>query len=334
MSGAAYQRLLVTGAAGFLGGHLLGRLRHDPDRPRRVVALDLRADGPDSLQGAEWTTCDLTDAQQVRQRLAELAPDGVIHLAGLTGGNDLGAYFRINVLACEHLLSAAAELARPPRVLIVGSAAQYGVTTGTREVIEETRPLSGSTPYGVSKILQERWALARGLACRLPVVCVRPFNIIGPGQSERLVPAAFLRQVSDVAAGRSEQVLVGNLTTARDFTDVRDVVAAMWALMRAGEDADGRAFNIASGSPVKIRDLLDGCIALSGKDIPVRQDPARLKAMDVPTIVGDATRLRELTGWRPAISWRESLADMWEAMDRASGQRSLGDSAYGPPALQ
>ena len=314
MKAAAYRTLLVTGAAGFLGRHLLERLRNEADRPRRVVALDLKTRAAGALPTAEWTACDLTDVQAVRQAVAQIAPDGIVHLAGLTGGGDPSAYFRINVQACEHLLSAAAQLTRPPRVLVVGSAAQYGLTGGSHEVVDETRPLLGTTPYGVSKILQEQWALMYGRARALPVVCVRPLNVIGPGQPSTLVPAAFLRQVADVLAGRAEEVRVGNLTAERDFTDARDVVAAMWALMRAGEPADGGVFNIASGSPVKIQHLLDGCIALSGRDIPVRQDPARFKPVDVPTIVGDATRLRELTGWGPTIGWRESLADTWEAM--------------------
>ena len=325
MTAAVYQKLLVTGAAGFLGAHMLDALRQAPGRPGQIVALDRRA-GDDGSDGVEWLSCDLADAAQTRQALADLAPDGVIHLAGRVGGDDPGALFQANVQACENLLSAAAGLGRKPRVLVVGSAAQYGLTGGAQEGVDEDRPLRGSTPYGVSKILQERWALARGQTSAVPVVCARPFNILGPGQPDRLVPAAFLRQVKDVLDGRAEELLVGNLETARDFTDVRDVVAALWALMRAGETADGHAFNIASGSAVAIRDLLAGCVALSGRTIPVRQDPARLQAADVPTIVGDARRLRELTGWRPGISWRKSLADMWNAMLSGAGQDRPGSS--------
>jgi GDP-4-dehydro-6-deoxy-D-mannose reductase len=262
----------------------------------------------------EWLNCDLTDGPNVRRTLTELAPDGIIHLAGLTAGDDPAAHFRLNVQAAESVLAAAAGLARRPRVLLVGSAAQYGLTTGTHEVVDERRPLLGGTPYAVSKTLQERWGLLYHQARGLPVVCVRPFNIMGPHQGGHLVPATFLRQVREVLAGREAELLVGNLTAERDFTDVRDVAAALWALMLAGPAADGRAFNIASGTPVRIGLMLEACIALSGRAIPVRQDPARLKAIDVPTIVGDATVLRELTGWRPVIGWRQSLTEMWEAM--------------------
>jgi GDP-4-dehydro-6-deoxy-D-mannose reductase len=336
VTAAAYQTLVVTGAAGFLGRHVLELLERADGCPGRVVALDVRPDvrknprqrsagaleerkggasGEDwGADVVEWVACDLTDGANVRRTLTELAPDGIVHLAGLTAGDDPAAHFRLNVQAAESVLAAAAGLARRPRVLLVGSAAQYGLTGGTREAVDERRPLLGGTPYAVSKTIQERWGLLYHQARGLPVVCVRPFNIMGPRQPEHLVPAAWLRQVRDVLAGRAEELLVGSLTAERDFTDVRDVAAALWSLMRAGPAADGRVFNIASGTPLRIGDLLEACIALGGRHIPVRRDPARLKEVDVPTVVGDASALGGLTGWRPTIPWRQSLTEMWEAM--------------------
>jgi len=302
--------LLVTGAAGFIGKHLLAHLAGSPNRPKHVIGLDLR--GGTSTPDIEWLDCDLTNEASVREALGRVRPDGVVHLAGLTGGkHGLGAYFRANVLACANVLAASTSLDRPPRILVVGSAAMYGVTEGDYVVVDEARPLVGTTPYGVSKILQEKWALLYSQVRSLPVVCVRPFNIMGPGQPESLVPAAFLRQVADVVAGRARDVLCGNLETQRDFLDVRDVAAAMWDLMTSGVDVEGQVFNIASGEPLGIREILDACIALGGRDVPVRQDPARLRKVDVPVIVGDATKLRRTAGWRPSIPWQQSLADMW-----------------------
>jgi GDP-4-dehydro-6-deoxy-D-mannose reductase len=316
MSSRRYKTIAVTGAAGFVGRHLLEHLARAADRPGRIVALDVRhGDGP----ADEWTTCDVTDGAQVASALKQVAPDGIIHLAGITHGDDLRAYFAVNVQACEHLLVAAAQLPQRPRVLVVGSAAQYGITTGEYEVVDETRPLLGTTPYGVSKTLQEKWALLYAARKVLPVIAVRPFNIIGPGQPPSLVPAAFLHQVAEVVDGRAKEVCCGNVSTRRDFVDVRDVVAAFWALMCADCAADGQVFNIASGEPVLISDILAACIALAEREIPVRQDPARLRAADVPTIVGDAARLRAATGWRPAISWHQSLADMWQSLRKNRG---------------
>ena len=308
---AACEALIVTGAAGFVGRHLLRHLANAPTRPRRIVAIDLHP-GEVPAGGVEWLPCDLTDDRQVRATWRAVRPDGVIHLAGVTGG-DLGAIFRVNVAACGHLLAASASLEAPPRVLVVGSAAQYGLTRGGPEVVDESRPLLATAPYGVSKTLQETWALQYARA-GLPVVCARPFNIMGPGQPARLVPAAFLAQLADVLDGRAGEVCVGNTASRRDFTDVRDVAAALWALMCAGADADGQVVNIASGAATGIDEMLAACIALAETPVPVRQDPARLKAVDVPIVVGDATRLRELTGWRPRIDWRQSLAETWQQM--------------------
>jgi len=309
MGGRAYETILVTGAAGFVGEHLLAHLARADDRPERIVALDLAAADGDE---AESVACDLTDRRAAAAAIAAARPDGIIHLAGVADGSDAGVYFDVNVAACENVLAAAAGLSKRPRVLVTGSAAQYGVTTGSHEVVDESRPLLGATPYALSKTLQERWALAGSTWRDVPVVCVRPFNIMGPGQPRRLVPAAFLHQVAAVLDGRAEGLCVGNTATSRDFIDARDVAAAMWALMCADERADGQAFNIATGRPTKIQDLLAACIECAGREIPVRHDPSRLRAVDVPVIVGDATKLRELTGWRERIDWRRSLADMWE----------------------
>lgn len=315
MSGASPNTVLVTGGSGFVGGHLLRMLAGLDDPPGRVVVMDVR---PPADSAVEFVACDLTDAEPVGAAVERIRPDGIVHLAGIARGADLGAFLRANVLACDHLLAASSRLDPPPRVLVVGTAAQYGIVSGGHEVVAESRPLLGRTPYGLSKTMQERWALLRGREQGVPVVCVRPFNIMGPGQPDSLVPAAFLRQVADVRAGRAEFVEVGNLDTSRDFLDVRDVCAAMWALMTAEESrVAGSVFNIASGEPLAVREVLEFCVALGG-GAEVRQDPRRLKASDVPVIVGDASHLRACTGWRPRFGWRESVESMWRDLSGAA----------------
>jgi GDP-4-dehydro-6-deoxy-D-mannose reductase len=306
-----YETVLVTGAAGFVGGHLLAHVAAAPNAPAEIVAVDVRqaAGGP-----AEWVACDLTDAASVAAVMEERAPQAVIHLAGLMAAPDPHDLFAANVQAADNLLAAAATLPHPPRMLFVGSAAQYGVTAGEFEVLDETRPLLASSLYGVTKTLQEAWALACGEARSIPVVCVRPFNLMGPGQPRSLVPAAFLHQVADVVDGRAKEVCVGNTSTSRDFTDVRDIVAAIWALAAGGEGAIRQVFNIASGHPVRIQDMLEACLALAGRPVPVRQEPSRIRVHDVPTIIGDAAKLRQATGWQPRIPWRQSVQDMWDAL--------------------
>jgi len=309
MSRDRYKTVIVTGATGFIGSHVVAHLASAPNAPPGVVGLDIREGSPDQ---AQWIRCDLADAAQTAAALSGVSPDGIIHLAGLAAGPSLRDFFAANVQAAANLLAGAAALPRPPRVLVVGTAAQYGITSGEYEVVDEGHPLLGAAPYAVSKTLQEKWALAYAATRALPVIAVRLFNVMGPGQPPSLVPAAFLHQVADVLDGRATQVQVGNTATRRDFTDVRDVAAALWGLMNADERADGQVFNVASGEAVRIADMLEACLRLAGRPISVRQDPARVRITDVETIIGDAGRLRTLVGWRPAIGWPQSLADSWQ----------------------
>ena len=315
--------MLVTGATGFIGQHMLHRLLAVHNGPERIIALDRRAH--DSLNPSamlESFVCDLTDRRCVQEVIERLSPDGIMHLAGVTAGSDVSTYFEANVQACENVLAAAAGLEQPPRMLVVGSAAEYGISSGTHELVDEQRPLRAKTAYGISKIMQENWALLYHHEKSLPVICVRPFNIIGPGQSVNLVPAAFLCQIAEVLRGTAQEVCVGDISTQRDFIDVRDVVDALWALMNAGPEADGQIFNISSGQPLKIADMLEACIKLSGRHISVCRDLSRLKAHDVPVIVGDNTKLKQCTGWQCRIPWRDSLATMWNCIisDSEKGQ--------------
>jgi GDP-4-dehydro-6-deoxy-D-mannose reductase len=316
MTAERHGTLVITGAAGFVGSHLVAHLAAASDAPSRVVGADLRVGAPGAV---EWVSCDLASAPEAAALVKRFAPHTIIHLAGLAAGGDLHACFAANVQAAANLLAAAAAAGEAARVVIVGSAAQYGVTTGDYEVVDEGRPLLGRTPYAVTKTLQERWALAYADSGALEVVCVRPFNLMGPGQPPGLVPAAFLQQVAEVVDGKRAEVCVGNTATSRDFTDVRDAVAALWALATTPARVTGEVFNLASGQAVRIADLLEACLALAGRPVPVRRDAARLRSEDVPTIVGDAGKLRRATGWRPRISWQQSLHDMWNVVRQRGG---------------
>jgi GDP-4-dehydro-6-deoxy-D-mannose reductase len=304
------RRILITGAGGFVGRHMLAHLAGLASGPEEVLAID-RTIPRNPAPGANWVPCDLADRAQVAAVVARFRPEAILHLAAVLGGNDLQACFTANVLAAEQVLGASSSLSPMPRVVLVGSAAQYGSAGPGVTVVDESHPLNGETPYGVSKTMQERWALLYGTTRSLPVICTRPFNLLGPGQSTSLVPGAFMSQVQDVLQGGAAAVRVGNLSSRRDFVDVRDVVAAFWALLTTGAEACGKVFNISSGEATGIQELLDACLDLGGGGIPVERSADRMKAVDVSSMVGDASRLRAQTGWRATIPWRQSLADMW-----------------------
>ena len=174
---------MVTGASGFIGRHLLNMLLDAANGPKRIIALDKGVHlSAVPAPRIETILCDLTDRPCVLNAIEQAKPDGIIHLAGMTAGTDLSSYFAVNVQACENVLAAAAQMERQPRVLVIGSAAEYGITSGTHEVVDEQRPLRAKTAYGINKIMQESWALLYHLEKSVPVICVRPFNITGPGQ--------------------------------------------------------------------------------------------------------------------------------------------------------
>ncbi len=309
MSKMQYKTVLVTGAAGFVGSHLLQCLKKIENPPDHIVGLDLHGGSPQD--GVDWEICDLENAKEVDARLEKWVPDGIIHLAGILRSESLQDLFRANVVGCANLLGASANLSKPPRILVIGTAAQYGILRGNNEIVDERRPLNPVTPYGISKTMQEQWALLYASLGKVPVCCVRLFNMMGPGQPSSLVPASFFKQIFSVLDGKKNQISVGNLETERDFTDVRDVVKALCHLLHTSKEISGEVFNIASYRCVRIRDILRTCIELSNLDIPIHQNPTHLKKYDVLSIVGNSDKLTRTIQWEPTIPWRKSLEDMW-----------------------
>jgi GDP-4-dehydro-6-deoxy-D-mannose reductase len=311
-------RLLVTGAAGFVGGHLLEFLRAEhPEVEVHGVSLPRAASG--RPPGARMMEADLADREAARAVVEAVRPDRVLHLAGqasvhLSWADPCGT-LRANVLGVVNVLDAVRALGLRPAVLVVGSAEEYGPVTPEQMPITEDAPLRPASPYAVSKVAQGALALLYGPAGGLRVVLTRTFHHTGPGRGEAFAESSFARQVAEIEGGRREPVLrVGNLEAVRDFADVRDVVRAYWLLLEKGEG--GRAYNVCSGRGRRIGDLLDILLAASAARVEVRVDPARLRPSDVPAQVGDPARLRAATGWEPTIPLERSLRDLlddWRA---------------------
>jgi len=293
-------RALVTGASGFIGRHLVAHLRKVGDE---VIASDRTG-----LSGA-----DLADLDQARRLVAGARPEVVYHLAGYSdvGGSwgDPEGAFRANATATLCLLLAARE-ADVGRVLVASSADVYGdVAGGTLPVTEECqlRPLS---PYAASKVAAEYLALQAHLGAHLATVRVRLFNQLGPGQSDRFVVPALARQIADAERSGKAEVEVGNLTPRRDFTDVRDSVKALHLVAREG--TPGEVYNLCSGTDHCVQDVAESLLALAHRPMTLKVDPARIRPVDLPVLVGDATRLQAVTGWEPAIPLAQTLSDVLE----------------------
>ena len=293
MTGSGGDVVLVTGAGGFAGSHLVEHLSSS----QRVVA---------------WTRqiVDLLDRDRVRDAIRELRPAQIYHCAGVPhvgeSWRDTAQPLEGNVLATEHLFDALRQERIHCRVLVPGSATVYAPSS---EPISESHPIAPASPYAISKFAQEQLALRAIQEDGLDVVVTRSFNHTGRRQTPAFVAPSMARQIALIERGQLEPVIkVGNLDAQRDLTDVRDVVRAYVALMQSGKT--GVVYNVASGVARSIRSILDALVSRSKAPVRIEVDHTRMRPNDVPVVVGDASRLIEATGWRPEITFDEMLDDL------------------------
>jgi len=290
-------RALVVGASGFVGQHLVAHLR---DRGDEVVASDRASGGP-----------DICDAPAITEHIEDLRPEVIYHLAGQSdvarSWTDAVPTFRTNVEGLLNVL-AAARAADVRRVVAVISADVYGMVTPDQLPLTESTPMRPVNPYGASKVAADFVGLQAYLGYGQDVVRVRPFTHIGPQQSDRFVASALASRIALAERDGRDEITVGTLDTRRDFTDVRDVVRAYRLLAEHGESGD--VYNVATGVDAAIQDIADTLVSLSTRAIRLVPDPALIRPADIPVLRGDATKLHELTGWKPEIPLSTTLADM------------------------
>jgi len=306
--------LLITGATGFVGSHFRRYLREATDWQVTGTAFPDRP--PESCHPRErCVALDARDDKQVRALLREIRPDAILHLAAQshvpTAYKDPWNTLENNIKGQLNLLEACVALELKPRFIAVGSGEEYGRATEDALPLREAHPLRPENPYSVSKVAQDVLGYQYFRSYQIPVMRVRPFNHVGPGQSERFVLPAFASQVARIEAGKQEPVLrVGNLSPARDFTDVRDVVRAYHLLLLHGEP--GEVYNISSSQARTIQSLVDQLLALVEVEITVETDPERYRPADVPIVYGSAEKLEAETGWQPEIPFEKTVADVLE----------------------
>jgi GDP-4-dehydro-6-deoxy-D-mannose reductase len=307
-------KVLITGVAGFVGNHMAEFLRTErPGVEVFGIVLPHGASGTALPGGVAVIEADLEDAPAVDAALDLVHPDRIIHLAAQSSPqaswSDPAGTFRTNVLGLLNVLEAVRKRALSPRILVIGSAEEYGMVDARDLPVDEETALRPATPYAVSKVAQGYLALQYALAFHMGIVRTRTFHHTGPGRGEAFAESSFARQIAEIESGRRPAVMaVGNLEVVRDFSDVRDVVRAYWALLESGDA--GAVYNVCSGKGTRIRDLLHTLIEAAGIDVEVRVDPELVRPADVPAMVGDPTRLRDATGWAPRIPLRQTLGDL------------------------
>ncbi len=305
-------RALITGMAGFAGSHLADYLLQKTDW--QVAGCTLP--GLDCSHLDPRATClevDLRDRAAVRSLLDQQAPEVIFHLAAQAyvpvSWNDPWDTLENNIRAQTNILDALVQLGARPRVLVIGSNEEYGLVQASDLPLREDTPLRPNSPYAVSKIAQDYLGLQYFLSHQLPCVRVRPFNHIGPRQSDKFVASAFARQIAQIEAGQQEPVIrVGKLDSQRDFSDVRDMVRAYHLVTTLGQP--GEVYNIGSGQPRAVRALLDTLLSFSRLQIRVELDPQLMRPSDTPIAYCDNSKVRAATGWAPTIPFEQTLQDV------------------------
>lgn len=305
-------RILITGISGFVGNHLAHHLLQDS------LAAEIHGTVLDAHMGPDVpdTVChplNLKDEIDTARLIADVRPDHIYHLAATavvhrsfdapweTLENNIRVQLNV-ILGCI-----AAGIA--PRMLIVSSGEVYGADQSVDHPTSEDAPMRPANPYGVSKVAQDMLGLQYFLSHQMPIMRARPFNHIGPGQNLGFVATDFASQIAKIEAGLQEPVMrVGEISTERDFTDVRDIVRAYRLIVERA--TPGEVYNVAAGRTYSIRYILNTLLSYTSTEIQVQTNSAGLHSSGIRRSWGDSTRLRQETGWQPTIPIEATLRDV------------------------
>ena len=292
-------KAFITGANGFVGGWLSDWLKSNGDE---VSSLNEKT--------------DINDEDSMLNELEAFGPDVIYHLAALSHVGDSWGnpkeVFEVNALGTLTLTEVIKRLKTSPRLLIVSSAEVYGKVDEAELPISETRVVNPMTSYAVSKVSAEYIGL-QAFQNGLDVIVVRPFNHVGPKQSDKFVISGLAKRIVEAKLSGSNQIIVGNLSSRRDYTDVRSVVKGYRLLIDNGKA--GEIYNICSGVDRSVLDIATELIRIAGVDIELVRDPALSRSSDVPVLRGNASKIESATGWQVDIDFISTLKDTldyWE----------------------
>jgi GDP-4-dehydro-6-deoxy-D-mannose reductase len=306
-------KVLITGIAGFVGSHLAELLLK---KEEDVFGICLPDESLENIRQIKkelhLTNCDVTDFYRLSSVIKRINPDQIYHLAALSS---VGRSFShpvdvigANIRGTLYLLEILRNTRKRPRILIVGSSDMYGVVKPKDIPITEEKPLLPVSPYGSSKAAGDLLAYQFFKSYGVRTIRVRAFNHTGPRQSIGFVVPDFASQIAKIEAGILPPVMkVGNLSSKRDISDVRDIVRGYQLLMKKGKP--GEAYNVCSGKAYSIKNLLKILISLSKMNIRVKTDEKRNRPAEIPILKGDNSKIKRTTHWKPEISIETTLED-------------------------
>ncbi len=311
-------RILITGILGFVGSHLaeyclakgdvvIGTMKTPNDKFDNLL--------PQIRNQVAILECELTDYKNVLDVIKETNPDIIFHLAAQsfvpTSWKSPSETIVNNAVSQINILEAVRKLNLNPVIHVACSSEEYGLVKENELPIKETNPLRPLSPYAVSKVTQEMLAYQYHQNYGLRIVITRAFNHEGPRRGTQFVTADFAKQLADLPAAGGD-IIVGNLDSFRDYTDVRDVVRAYYEATTNKNIKYGEPYNICSGQTWQIRRVLEVLIKISGKKVNIIQDPKRLRPSDVQRLQGDFSKFHLATGWQPSIDFNKTLQDIYQ----------------------
>jgi len=306
------KKALITGIAGFAGSHLSEFLLSRKIAVSGFYLPDHSVENVAHIKDKiNLIACDLLNKKDVEDKVSKINPDYVFHLAAFASPaqsfKNPRQTLENNIVGQLNLLESLVKTKSQAKILVVGSADEYGNVDPKNLPIAEDTPLAPPSPYAVSKVAQDLLGLQFFLHHNLNIVRVRPFNHIGPRQSPHFVVSAFASQIADLEKKGGGSIRVGNLETWREFTDVRDMVRAYFLAL--GKGKVGSVYNIGTGKPIKIAQILKILLFFSKVKIKVVIDKKLYRPVDIVKIYCDSSKFRKETGWRPKINIEKTLSD-------------------------
>lgn len=303
-------KALIIGAAGFVGNYLIRELL---DKGWDVGATKLPEEAISAPKAVQVFDLDILSPENTEEVVAQYQPDVIFHLAAVSSvalsWKKPELTLKVNILGALHVLEAVRKVKKDTRILLIGSSDEYGKISPEELPVSEGKAARPENIYAISKATQNMLGDTYGKAYDMDVIRIRAFNHIGPGQLPDFAASSFAQQIACIEAGLQQPVIsVGNLEAERDFSDVRDIVAAYEALARKGRK--GETYNVGSGRSVKLQTILDKLLALSTAEITVQRDASRFRPTDMPCVRADIRKLQQDTGWATAIPLEQTLQAM------------------------